>query len=261
VLRGGLAGLGGRGGLGALDPVATPPLSFQGFTSKDQGGAFSSNTTRLQIAGCPMQPASALSSQLFGDHIPGGGASQILYAVPQYFERDCTIKRLCSRTYGSAGGGVLGVMKLGIYTDGRSASAFAGSPYPSIKLTESSNFAITANHQILDSQISIFVAAGTRLWFTAVYNVAAVTGQRSILSIDVRYMPPLQGFTFVTPTPVNVGDDTSTMGVGWRHAFSFTGTEALPSTFPDSAASIIASNTPAFTFSTIPAIGYGVALA
>ncbi len=263
MLRGGLAGLGGRGGLGALDPVAAPPIYWTGLLSQDQGGAFAAASTRVHFAGLHAgSGAQALVGQTT-NLFQSVGAGQMAYAIPQFFPRAGRITRLVTRTNGTTGNAGTPRLKMGVYTSGvlGGSSVFAGSPYPADRQAQSSDLNLGGGgvgpaNLLLESLINVNVDAGTYRWFVVVWNAQAVTNQHAILGLARYALAPIHGYSLDATTPTTIDQDALTFGVGFRHAITYVTSDDLPNPFPQTSP---ASLTGGATVSVVnvPAIGFG----
>lgn len=228
-----------RSGSALIGDTPPPPVTLRGFRPEDPGGALTSNSTRVNLAG--IQNSNSNTGYFGGvstGSLQGSAAGQMAYAIGDYLERTVTINRLVTRTNGS--GGVVGPsprVKMAIYADG----SLAGSPYPGALLAATGDLAITgANTSLEDAGLSVSIEAGTRVWFVWVCNADA-TAAAGLGYVVPAYrggvMLPAMGFT-LDPAGFGAGTiagDNASAGVGYRHAITYTGTEAMPDPFPQSA--------------------------
>ena len=259
MLRGGLGGLGTRGGLGSIDAPDSPSVSLRGFRAQDQGGAYVAATTRVNIAGlnsiCGAEPMVAMSVA----GIAGGATGQMLVVVPEYFEVAGTITRLVTRTNGTIGSAGVPKLKMGVWSTGElgGSGALAGSFYPDRRRGQSGDLALLPGaNRLLESIVSISVAAKTYMWFGLVVNAAAAANAHTIPGIRRNALYPIHGYTFDATTPTTIAQDALTFSVGWRHAVTYVSSDDLPDPFPQSAPVALADGAAIDTFN-IPAIGYG----
>jgi len=253
-----------RSGSSVIGASVPSPVTMRGLRVQDPGGAYSSAVTRVHLAGLHNQSAASgghwIQSQ-YCDTCPGCTTSvaQIAFAVPEYFERACTITRLVTKTDGPgvAGSGTPR-LKMGVYANGTVPSGdYAGSPYPGTKLAESADLVMPTTNGIRIHEttgLSVSVAAGTYVWFVLVFNVQCAANRTIIPVYCGGALFPILGFAFSTSSAI--ATDEQSGGVGWRHAITYTGTEALPDPFPSSAPIVLA--TPSPTATLIPVVGYGV---
>lgn len=243
-----------------VDDAATDPASetvtLRGFRLNDIGGSYTSGTDRIHFPG--INNISAASAYIGGattNTLQNIGTGQMAYAIPETFERAVNIVRLISRNNGAVGSGGSPRIKFGVYANGSLTSGtFSGSPYPSTLLGSSGDLNCDAANALYEtSGLSIAIAAGTRVWFVWTCNDAAVTNQYTVPSYRGGTLLPILGFILDPSLPTTIVNDDATRGVGWRHAVTYTGTEALPSTFPQSSPVALLGND-----QTIPCVGYGM---
>lgn len=243
--------------VGSTAAGATPPSSasvdLRGFRSKDQGGAFSSGSTRVHVAGYA-NTGGRFAAQSVAS-LQGIGAGQMLYAIPEYFPRGGIVNRLVIRTNGAVGSAGSPRVRMGVHADGvLSSGSLTGSPYAAARLGQSASIDMWAGgpDQILETVgLSIAVAAGTHVWFSVMFNADAVTNQHTIPAFAFLY--PVQGFTFDVGT--TIASDAQKGGVGWRHAVTYGTTEDIPDPFPQSSPVILTD--PGAGVNQFPVIGYG----
>lgn len=242
--------------IGGTPPASAPGVTLRGFRSRDQGGAFVNATSRFHLAG--YANSGGLFTQRGVQGIPGMGAGQMAYAIPEYFERAGVVNRLLIRKYGGVANAGTPRMRIGVYADGALAAGdLAGSPYPGALLGESASIDTAgANNRILESVgLSIAIAAGTRVWFVIMFNDQAITNQHNVPVFG--YLHPILGFTTDPSVPTTVAQDGVTSGVGWRHAVTFGTTESFADPFPQTAPVIVVDAVLTGATAGVPAIFFG----
>lgn len=230
--------------LKALASGGSGGVSFRGFRVNDPGGAFVNATTRVNLAGAQNNSIAGYFGPNPTGAMVGNATGQMLYAIPEYFDRDVLINRLLTRTNGQTGVvGALPKVKMGIYAEGvRTTGPLAGTSYPGALLASSSNLLISSGNMVLeDVSLSCPIEAGTRVFFVWVCNADAVAAAAAGFIMPVYRVgvlsPPLGWLMDPSTGGASTGitADTLTVGCTWRHAVTYTGSEALPDPFPQSA--------------------------
>lgn len=233
------------------------------FRHQDPGGAHVAAQTRTHWAGLHNFGATATGvnwiTNANTNQMQSVGTGQMAYAIPDCFEHDLVVKRLITRTNGRSGVAG-GHMKMGVYANTSiTVSGISFAHFPGAKLGESGNLAfppVLANSLLETSGLTISLSAGVRYWFVWTISDAGVTGQYAMPVYNSGALYPILGFTMDATTPTTIANDNDTGGVGWRHAITYTGTEALPDPFPTSAPAILLGD-PAAGLANIPAVGFG----
>lgn len=243
--------------VGATPSTGTAPVTLRGYYHKDQGGGFVMASTRVHAAG--LSSHSSAGSYFDGAtcaSLQSIGAGQMAYAYAEPFEKAMTVDRVCTRINGTLGVSGNSRFKLGVYANTTlAAGSLAGSPFPGALLATSGNLnpGAGANH-VMDAIISLAVAAGTYLWFVWTCNNEAVTDNYTVPAFQRGVLFPFLGFTMDSLSPTTIGTDQATQGVGWRHAITYTGTQALPDPFPQTAPAVLTGATSLV----LPVVFFGV---
>jgi hypothetical protein len=249
-LSGGTSGTGRRGGLAGNDEQDPGTgTSWVNFRQEDPLGAFASASTRLHIAGLSHTTPGAAEpvGEATAAGLSGGVGSEILYAVPQYFNVAARLKRaLCKINANPDGFG-----RIGIYTN-----ADLDIPYPGSLLEDSGDldFSVAGVHGIgKAAPTSHAFDANELFWLVWICDGDFAANNATVMAIRAGNMYPILGSTLTDA--FGAAADKASFAVGWRHAFTWAAGTPLPDLFPTSAPVRILQEASASV--NVPALYYG----